>query len=510
MISRKRASIKNATAALLTQAIMMIGQFGVQTVFVRTLGATYLGANGLFGNLIQFLSFAELGIGAAFSYALYRPLAEEDESTITAIMHLFKRVYNTIGSIILVGGLILSLFVPWFIHDSSSVPHVRFYFILYLLSTVVSYFFTYNRSLLIADQRSYVNSVNQLIFSALRYIGQIIALLFFHSYFGYLLLFILGNLFSNIAITYQSHKRYPYLKQKTSTAVDPTIIQGIKHNVIGTVSSKIGSIVVNGTDNILISKFIGLSIVGLYSNYALVLNSISTLIAQVFSAAIASFGNLGVTEKDNTAKQITLFNQFTYINAFVVFFIGLVSFAFFPPFIQLWLGDTYQLSKTTLTIIIINFVFAQFRPALNMINAYGLFWGYRIKSIVEAVVNFGLSLILVKYTSLGINGVLIGTVIGNILVNSWWDPWILFSGAFHTTIWSFYRKYWSYLAIFAILLGGEMFALDALNLQITGLLNVLVFGLIVSAIVFAILLLTFSTSKSQKASIRLIREVLHR
>lgn len=509
MISRKRASIKNATAALVTQAIMMIGQFGVQTVFVRTLGATYLGANGLFGNLIQFLSFADLGIGAAFSYALYRPLAEDDESTITAIMRLFKKVYNTIGIIILFGGLILSIFVPWFIHDSSSVPNVRFYFILYLLSTVVSYFFTYNRSLLIADQRSYVNSINQLIFSALRYIGQIICLLIFHSYFGYLILFILGNLLSNVAITYQSHKRYPYLKQKALAAVDSTIIHEIEHNVIGTISSKIGSIVVNGTDNILISKFIGLSIVGLYSNYALVLNSISSLISQAFSAVIASFGNLGVTEKDNTAKQITLFNQFMYINAFVVFFIGLVSYAFFPPFIKLWLGNNFQLSNTTLTIIIINFVLAQFRPALNMINAYGLFWGYRIKSIVEAIVNFGLSLILVKYTSLGINGVLIGTVIGNILVNSWWDPWILFSGAFHTTIWKFYRKYWAYLGIFSILLVGEMFVLNTLSLNIVGLLNVLAFGLIVSAIVLTSLLLVFAGSKSQKDSIRLVREVLH-
>lgn len=510
MTSRTHASIRNASIAFASQIIIMVGQFAVQTVFIHTLGAQYLGANGLFGNLMTFLSFAELGIGSAFSYALYKPLAENDHDAIRAIMRLFKKVYNTIGLIILAGGLILSVILPWFIRDSNSIPNIRLYFIVYLLSTVVSYFFTYNRSLIIADQNSYIDAINRLIFSIIRYVGQIAFLLVLHSYFGYLAMFVFCNLFSNIIITRQSHKRYPYLKEESDAPVDPEIVNSIKHNVVGTISSKIGSIVVTGTDNILISKFIGLTIVGLYSNYSLVLNSIISLLSQVFSAVIASFGNLGVTERDNKQKQLDLFNEFVYINAFSVFFIGLVAYAFFPPFIKLWLGSHYQLSQATLIIIIINFVFAQFRPALNMINAYGLFWGYRVKSIVEAVVNFGLSLILVKFTSLGLNGVLIGTIIGNILVNSWWDPSILYRGAYKTSMWGYYLKYWLYLLTFGGLLALEVVTLNYLNLEITGIFHVVLFGIVCGLVTLFALLIIFAPTKGQRMVFKMGRNLIHR
>ncbi|MFD1393846.1 lipopolysaccharide biosynthesis protein [Lacticaseibacillus jixianensis] len=509
MISRRRASIRNASMAFITQIIMMVGQFAVQTIFVHTLGAEYLGANGLFNNLITFLSFAELGIGAAFSYALYKPLAENNKSVIAAIMALFRKVYNTIGIIILAAGLVLSYFVPWFIEGTSTLPHVRFYFILYLLSTVVSYFFTYNRSLLIADQKSYVDSLNQFIFNVGRYILQIIFLVSMHSYVAYLVLMILSNLLSNIAITARSHKRYPYLKTIKGEKVDPAILAEIKHNVVGTISSKVGAIVVAGTDNILISKFLGLVIVGIYSNYALVLTSITRLLTQVFSSVIASFGNLGVTEKDNTKKQLDMFDQFTYYNALSVFFIGLVAFAFFPPFIRLWLGNRYQLPEVTLYFIIVNFVLGQFRPALNMVNAYGLFWGYRVKSIVEAAVNLGLSLALVQFTSMGINGVLFGTIIGNILVNSWWDPMILFRGAYHTSMLQFYVKYWVYLLTFGVLLAAEGFLLSHLRLNIHGLFPVVGFGLICCLVVLVVLMLVFSHTKGQKGLFVMLRSLGH-
>ncbi|MCT4384167.1 lipopolysaccharide biosynthesis protein [Lacticaseibacillus paracasei] len=498
MVSRKKASFQNASVAFITQTIMMIGQFAVQTVFVHTLGSRYLGANGLFSNLITFLSFAELGIGSAFSYALYKPLADQDHSAIASIMNLFRKVYNAIGMIILVAGMALSYFVPWFIHNGNKFPHIRLYFILYLLSTVVSYFFTYNRALLIADQKSYIDSFNQFIFNCGRYVLQIVFMIFFNSYIAYLILMILSNFFSNIAITGRSHKRYPYLKTMHQDEVDPVILAKIKHNVVGTISSKVGAIIVTGTDNILISKFLGLALVGIYSNYSLILTSITRLLNQVFSSVIASFGNLGVTERENKKKQLDMFDQFTYYNAFSVFFIGLVSFAFFPPFIKLWLGKSYQLPESTVFFIVINFVFGQFRPALNMVNAYGLFWGYRVKSIVEAVVNFGLSLALVKFTKMGIDGVLFGTIIGNILVNSWWDPLILFKGAYHTSMWKFYGKYWLYLSLFGSLLFIEHLILTAVNISVTSLVPVVAYGLAVGVIVLAALLVLFSRTKGQK------------
>ena len=201
MISRKKATVKNAITAFFSQIIKLLGQFLVQSIFIRTLGAKYLGANGLFNNILTFLAFAELGIGVSFSFSLYKPLAEDDEETISAIMTLFRKIYNVIGVVILVLGLIVTIFVPNLVKANSSIEHIRYYFVLYLLSTVVSYFFTYNRSLLIADQLGYIDSQNQLVFSIIKYIFQIFFLLNFDSYTGYLVVLILTNLLSNVAIT---------------------------------------------------------------------------------------------------------------------------------------------------------------------------------------------------------------------------------------------------------------------------------------------------------------------
>lgn len=480
MVSRKKASIINASTALTAQLVKLLGQFIVQTVFIRTLGAEYLGANGLFTNLITFLSFAELGIGAALSYSFYKPLVDNDIEGISAILNLYRKVYNSIGCAILLLGGMLSYFIPNLVKNSESIEHIRVYFILFLLSSVVSYFFTYNRSLLIANQEGSVDSMNQLFFSVFKYVFQLILLIFFHSYAGFLIVQIVSNLLSNLAITRLARKKYPYLMKNKNIMPDSSVISQIKRNVIGTVSSKVGSVVVNGTDNILISKFIGLTVVGIYSNYALVVTGITTILSQVLNSVIASFGNLGVSERNNVEKQVNLFDQFVFFNGFIVIFIGLVSFVLFQPFVSIWIGDKYHLSNITLLLIVINFVLAQFRPALFLVNAYGLFWGYRYKSIVEALVNFCLSFYLVKYTSMGIDGVLLGTIVGNIFVNSWWDPLILFSGAFHRGILKFYIKYWLYLLIFVLSLGAEYAFIENVSINIHGFIDLIMYAIIIS------------------------------
>lgn len=504
MKSRKQATVKNAFVAFWAQIIKLVGQFVIQAIFIRTLGARYLGANGLFSNILTFLAFAELGIGTSFSFSLYKPLAENDKDTISAIMTLFRKVYNVIGMTILILGLIVTYFIPDLVKNNNSINHIRFYFILYLLSTVVSYFFTYNRSLLIADQLGYIDSNNQLIYSIIKYIGQFFFLFVFQSYTGYLVTIIATNLLSNISITNKTKKKYSFLNLRSKNKPNKEIIRELKQNVIGTIASKVGAVVVNGTDNILISKYMGLGIAGMYSNYSLVLSGITSVLMQVLNSVVASFGNLGVVEKENKKKQLSLFDTFAYFNAFFVFFCALVMFAIFQPFISLWVGAKFKLTNFTLIIIISNFVFAQFRPALFLINSYGLFWGYRYKSIVEAVVNFGISLFLVKYTNLGISGVLLGTISGNILINSWWDPLILFSGAFHTKITKFYFKYWGYIFLFFGLFFLENKILLGMNFMPHGVVSFLLYAIVVSILILLILLICFIGTNAEKKIIKRI------
>lgn len=504
MKSRRAASRKNAIVAFIAQIVKLLGNFIVQTVFVKTLGARFLGANGLFTNLIVFLSFAELGIGSAFSFSLYKPLADRNNILISSIMSLYRKVYNTIGIVILFSGLVLSYFVPFLTKSNEGIEHIRFYFIMYLLSTVVSYFFTYNRSLLYADQCGYIDSINQLNFSLLRYIGQIVSLCL-GSYFGYLLSQIFANLLANLSITRLTRKHYPRLNEYTKNKVPSKIISSLKRNVIGTISSKVGSIVVNGTDNILISKFSGLLTVGLYANYSLIISGITTLMNQVLNSVISSFGNLAVTEARNKDKQVNLFFQFTYYNAFSVFFIGLVLVMLFEPFIEIWIGNNYLLSKLTVNVIVINFVLNTFRPALYMINAYGLFWGFRYKSVIEALFNFALSFLLVATTNLGINGVLFGTILSNLVINSWWDPLILYSGAYGKGFKKFYIIYWLYVLFFLASLLLENILSKLINFHTNNFILFLAYSICVICIVSIYLFLAFYYTDGEKDLLRRLR-----
>lgn len=420
----------NASISLISQILKLLTQFILQTLFVRNLGIEYLGVNGLFSNLLMFLSFTELGIGASFNFILYEPIIKKDYVQVNVIIRLFRKIYTYIGITILGLGFFISIFLPSLVSGAENIVHLRGLFILFLISSAVTYFFTYYRTLLIANQESYLDSLNQLVFLLLRFVLQIIVLVIFKSYVLFLIIQIIINLSSNFAISYQAKKRFPYLNLKENAKLDNKILLELKRNVIGSISSKIGLIAVTGTDNILISKFISISAVGYYANYSLVVSGVTSLLSQMISAITATLGHFGISERDKLDKRYEVFMLYTYLSAVITSFIAGMLIILFKPFIVLWLGSGYVLNQITTIAIILSFVFAQFRPAQQMIAAYGLFWGYRYKSIVEAIVNVGVSFILVKFTSLGITGVLIGTILGNIVINSWWDVCILFTGAF--------------------------------------------------------------------------------
>ncbi|MCW0926701.1 hypothetical protein [Weissella sp. LMG 11983] len=209
--SRKKNSILNSSLGLLTQGVMMVCQFIMQTVFIKTLGAEYLGLNGLFTNVLQFLALAELGIGGAITFSLYNPIANNDTPLIRSIMKLYKKVYTYIGLFILGGGIIISFFLNAFI-SGSTIQNMQMLFLLFLLNSAVSYFFAYRRTLLIADQRAYVDSMNQAIFKVIQVMLQTVFLVATHNYVFYLIIQIVVTVSSNFSIYAKTQKLYPFLK----------------------------------------------------------------------------------------------------------------------------------------------------------------------------------------------------------------------------------------------------------------------------------------------------------
>lgn len=477
---------KNAIVSLVTQSLILIGQFVLQTVFVKTLSAAYLGANGLFTNLVSFLSFSELGIGAAITYALYGPIQNRDNKKIGSIMALFKKAYTIIGLIVLILGLILLIFLPKFVKTGQAVPNLRLLFFIYLLTTVSSYFFTYMRTLLIASQNSYINALNQSIFKIIQMVLQIVLLLIYKEYLFFLVIGLVMTILSNLQIASLTTKMFVSLKadMKGADKISKDELNSIKHNIAGSFSSKVGTIIVFGTDNILISKFVGLTMVGLYSNYTLIVQGISAVLNQVYSSVIAS---LGVSSLDGDSdKRETILLRYMYalalVSAIVVpaFFIGVQSF------VKMWFGDSFVVPQNVVWLITLNFLFTQLRqPITGMTAALGLFWHLRIKSLIEALVNLVLSLFFVTYFSLGIQGVLLGTLLSTLLVDVWWEPLVVYRHGFNGKKMS---RYWKRYFLFSMLILINLYLLD----EISELINIYNWLSLIEVIIVTIISLVLS------------------
>lgn len=504
-MNRTDLSIKNSFVSLVAQILTLISQFVMQIIFVRYMTANYIGANGLFANLMNLLSFAELGIGAAITFSLYKPIAEKRYAEIDVLLTFYKKVYRGIGITILIAGAVLAFFVNNFVKSGASIPNIREMFYLYIIGTAVSYFYSYSRSLFIADQKSYINTINQVGTRIVQNIIQIAILIIFQSYFGYLMIQIIGTIFSNWLINRKSKRDYPEISWNSKDKISENILTDLKNNVIGNVSSKIGEIVVNGTDNILLSKYIGLGVVGIYANYALITQGISSIVSQIMNGLIGTLGNVGATE--SVEKQRGVYYRNLYFVAFVSTLFTVDFFIVIKTFIELVFGDNYVLDDFTALLIAVNMGFTNLRKAnLSFTSALGLFWTMRYKSLVEAAVNLIISLYLISQTDLGINAVLLGNIISNLLVNFWWEPLIVFRYGFSDKLRRPLIRYGGY---HLFIIGCLWLSHVAISLfPQTGLLSLFIDGILGAVITSILFIGFFSFQKETYYFINLVIRII--
>lgn len=448
-MNRTRLATLNSATVFITQIISLVLKFGVQTVFIHQLSQSFLGLNGLFANVISFLSFADLGIGTSITVALYKPIANNDEPALKGLLRLYRKIYLIIGSVITIGGILIAPFIHFFIKNSSfSAWQVGLWFTLYLISTSATYFAAYKRSFLMAAQQGYLSSLNDFSFKSIQMILQIIVVSIWHSYLWFLIIQLVCVVGSNIQISSLTERKYKgvFAASTNEFSPDQSTLSSIKKNVVGSISSNIGSIAVFGTDNIILSAFVGLVSVARYSNYMLLIQSLNSLFSQALKAAVASVGNLNVTANNDRKEDILL--KMLYLNSVIniILVTGLaVGIQFF---IQKWAGVNYLLSTTVVVFILLNFLVNQFRySAQNFISGMGLFWPLRWKALIEAGINLIVSLTLVIFYKMGVSGVVIGTLSSNVLINSWWEPWIVYHYELKRSIKRYMQRYISYLSL---------------------------------------------------------------
>ena len=442
--SRLQATAKNAIVGINGQLFTYLLQFMSRTIFIHSLGSIYLGLNGLFSNILSILSLAELGIGYAITFSLYKPLADKNINKIQALMNLYKKTYHFIGVAVLIIGLALTPFLDYLIIDKPNIPNLSFIYLLFLVNSVSSYFLSYKRAIIIADQKNYLVTINTNIFALLTIITQIVILLLSKSFVLYLLVQIVFSISSNIVISKKADKLYPYIKNNAQVMLDVESKADIVKKIKAMAYHKIGSIAVFGTDNILIASFVGIIYVGLYSNYLMLINVVNSFIGQILNSATASIGNL--TASENVEKNFEVFHKL-FFGTFLIYGFGSVClFTLINPFITLWVGSEYVFSTNLTLLIIINFYLSGMRQSvLTFRNALGLYYQDRYKPLFETVINLVASIILLKYY--GLFGIFLGTMISTVSTSLWVEPFILYKYYFKIMLWDYFKKYFIYLIV---------------------------------------------------------------
>lgn len=422
-MSRTKSAIKNLSFALVGQVLGLIISFIARIIFIKFLNSEYLGLNGLFSNILSMLSLAELGVGTAITYSLYKPLAEKDNDKCAMLMQLYKKIYTFIGLLIFILGVLITPLLPYLIVDMPDIKEIYLVYVLFVTNTSISYFFSYKRNLIIADQHRYIATLYRYSFYCLYNVCQIVYLVLFRDYIGFLVIQILSTFFENVFISIKADKMYPFLKDSKKHKLDKKTKKEIIKNTKAMMMHKIGGVVVNSTDNLLISKMIGLVTVGIYSNYLLITTALNTVLGQVYNSLTASVGNMVVT--NSKEKHFIVYKKIEFLTYWIYSFASVCLICLFNPFITVWIGKEFLFSFEIVLVLTLNFYITGMRKTnLTFREASGLFEKDKWKPIAESIINLVSSILLAL--KFGVIGVFLGTLISSVTTCLWVEPYVIY------------------------------------------------------------------------------------
>jgi len=435
---RVENSIRNFSYGVIGQIVNTALSFVCRTVFINKLNVDYLGISGLFTNILSVFSLAELGIGSAIIIYMYKPLAERDEYKLKQLSNFYAKAYRIIGTLVAILGVCLTPFLHFLIKDEPNVDYLNIIYLLFVANSAISYFFSYKRAIITADQKEFICTKNSTIFIAFQYIFQIAILYITKNYLLYLSIAVVTTLGSNIAISYQANKLFPFLTEPEQPKLDKHEKRIIFRNVIAMMSHKVGAVVQNSTTNILMSAFVGVYWVGIYSNYLLIINAINSFVIQLFGSMSASLGNLSETEDEN--RVYSIYKTLLFLAFWVYGFCSICFFVLFNPFIKTWIGEKYLLDQFTIGVIVTNyFLLGVSTVSKNYINISKLFWNTKLKPWLTVIINLSASIIFVKL--FGFIGLFLGALLSVILTDFWIDPFVLFNNRFKDSLRSYFLSY---------------------------------------------------------------------
>lgn len=332
--SRTLNSIKNLFSGMGNKLISLILVFISRKIFITYIGIEYLGISSLFSNILSILSLADLGFGIAMGYSLYRPLAENNCEEISALIHIYKKIYNIVAAVIFVIGLSLIPFLNDIVHLDHDIRHLEIYYILFLLQTTVSYLFVYKATIITADQKNHIVNNVALITNIIKTLLQILLVIMTKNYTVYLIIQLIFVLVNNIWISRKADEIYPFIK--TKSRIKGEYKKEIYNNFKSVFLYKISGTFMNSIDSICISSICGTVILAYYTNYLIISTNISVIISIVFGSFTAGIGNLIVN--GSYERRYEVFREIQVISYYLSS-VTLIGFLFLAQdFIKLWLG----------------------------------------------------------------------------------------------------------------------------------------------------------------------------
>ena len=490
---REKNSILNIISNLFVIILQIVLVFVVRFIFVRVLNEQYLGIQGLFTNIISMLSLAELGIGTAISFILYKPLAEKDYNKVSVIVTFLRKIYIVIGIVVLIAGFIITPFLKYIV-TGYTMGNLNVIFIIYFISLAVEYFLTYPETLLNADQKHYKISFILIGYTIITNILQIIALILTKNFLIYILTDVIMRLIKFVAINIYVKKYYSevnfYSKEKLEQEEKGVFVKNVKSLFL----YKIGDYLINGTDNIIISKIIDISTVGVYSNYLSTITIFKNIMNNIISGITASFGNLIVKENEKVQK-----NVFDIMNFITYFFCGFVFCCLiflFNDFVKIFYGESYMLGLLEVIIICLNFyIVTMLLPLESVKSAAGLYYEDRYVTLIQALINLTIS--IVAGLKLGLKGVLLGTFFSYILTTVWERPVIIYKNIFRASVWEYLKKYFAQIIVIILNIGIDWLIISRLFIEIS-IINFALKGIFIFVVFMITNVIIYRNSKETK------------
>ena len=428
MGDRVKKSLRNAEVNLLFYFLSLAAAFFSRKIFLDCLGADFIGLAGTLGSILGYLNLSELGISASVGYFLYKPLQSNNRQEIQEIISLLGYLYQWIGSIILVGGICISLFFPLiFANTPLNLGIIYFAFFSFLCSSLIGYFINYRQLLISADQKNYLVAVYIQSANILKTILQIFLAYYYKNLYVWVGVEFAFAVISCLLLNWKINKEYPWLQVNKRQGRHllkkyPEIITKTKQVFI----HRIKDFMLIKSDELFIFLFVSLKMVAFYGNYMIIFSKVISLFSSITGSVGASIGNL--VAEGNKPNMLKVFWEFTTIQHTIAAILSFSLYAFIEPFIAHWLGPEYIMDHTILVLLVIFIYITNSRKSVDNFNhAHGLYadvWS----AWAELIIN--ISITIICGIPWGIIGILLGKITSLLAIVVIWKPYYLFSAGF--------------------------------------------------------------------------------